>query len=182
MGQSKHIRVAVAAYGPLPQPCWFCQGDVLKFGIRGLGGCVHHVDHNHDNNDPENLVFAHHTCHTEYHTSAQWRAGERLDVPQKVRDAWTPEKRAAQAELLRSIWRRKNGGDPAYKLRVPQTDEQRNEMYAKNGRRHSERLNSGSLDIECVYGCGKRCAPGPMKRHTSGQRCPMKPKDTDDDD
>jgi len=75
------------AHGPLPKPCVFC-GDMVERWGYGEGGCVHHVDENHGNNDPANLAIAHHACHCRHHLAIRredptWAA--RLSAGQRRR-------------------------------------------------------------------------------------------------
>ena len=37
--------------------------------------CTHHIDHNHSNNNPENLTFLCRRCHTQHHTGGIMRNG-----------------------------------------------------------------------------------------------------------
>jgi hypothetical protein len=70
--RNPHILVFVAHNGPGPYPCVFCERSVDM--VTELH--VHHLDHNHDNNDPDNLAATHTGCHTSYHQSIRWRSPE----------------------------------------------------------------------------------------------------------
>lgn len=66
--------IFIVANGLGPWPCYFCpelvyydeEDNKLKFN-------VHHIDHNHDNDDPANLAASHHSCHGKYHRQHQDR-------------------------------------------------------------------------------------------------------------
>lgn len=67
------------AGGALPAPCHFCSepvqhrmyetvdGQMRLTGARGRSAVLHHLDEDRSNNDPSNLVLAHHACHTAHH-------------------------------------------------------------------------------------------------------------------
>jgi hypothetical protein len=50
-------------YGPGPYQCHFCHGSITPVGKH----VIHHLDGDHDNNDPSNWVPAHKDHHDEYH-------------------------------------------------------------------------------------------------------------------
>lgn len=72
-------------------------------------GCVHHLDHDHFNNDIDNLVGMHYGCHTAYHRSVrplveagstlpeQWRANIAKAIAKRMEDP------AARARLSESV-------------------------------------------------------------------------------
>jgi hypothetical protein len=45
-----------------PFICAFCDEEVIKSEL-----LVHHIDEDHGNDDPDNLVAMHHGCHTSHH-------------------------------------------------------------------------------------------------------------------
>jgi len=48
--------------------CYFCRMPITKFeGMDFDSLAEHHIDGNHDNDDPKNKAVAHFGCHTEYH-------------------------------------------------------------------------------------------------------------------
>jgi hypothetical protein len=49
---------------PSPWNCYFCGEEVIAL-------LVHHVDHDHSNNDLGNLVAAHKKCHDQHHQSGR---------------------------------------------------------------------------------------------------------------
>lgn len=61
----------------ISQPtCYFCEDtipveDILQ-GDASDGVLLHHLDNDRDNDDPENLVVAHRTCHREFHRNYEW--------------------------------------------------------------------------------------------------------------
>ena len=62
---------------PHDEPCYFC-------GERGYQGkqperrslAIHHIDHDHANNDIANLAVTHRQCHIDYHKAAQFACDE----------------------------------------------------------------------------------------------------------
>jgi DNA-directed RNA polymerase sigma subunit (sigma70/sigma32) len=52
--------------GPGPWPCFECDGPVTYEEL-----LVHHLDHDHDNNDPTNLAASHKPCHITHHKTGQ---------------------------------------------------------------------------------------------------------------
>lgn len=58
-----HGRVFIDHNGLGPHRCHFC--DVVMPKVEA----VHHLDHDHSNNIPENLVASHSGCHSQYHNS-----------------------------------------------------------------------------------------------------------------
>jgi hypothetical protein len=67
------VLVFAAISLPQPWPCFFCGGPVeIKFKAAGRGGdrdtmLLHHIDGDHDNDDPSNWAAAHQGCHTKHH-------------------------------------------------------------------------------------------------------------------
>lgn len=64
--------------------------------------CVHHVDHDHDNNDPTNLVAMHYGCHISYHRTVR----PLVEKGQKLPDEW---KRKITESL--AAWREEMSAD-----------------------------------------------------------------------
>ena len=63
-----YVYIFLAYYGPPPWGCYFCGNPVTSIKrAREDSGDVHHLDHNHDNHDPYNLVIGHRRCHLQYH-------------------------------------------------------------------------------------------------------------------
>lgn len=56
----RHQRIFVEANGPGPWVCYGCDELVTEL-------MVHHLDEDHENNDPNNLVAMHHPCHSRLH-------------------------------------------------------------------------------------------------------------------
>lgn len=53
-----------------PFDCFFCVEPITIFkGLSSKAICTHHIDWNHDNDDPWNVAYAHHGCHSFYHFS-----------------------------------------------------------------------------------------------------------------
>ena len=95
----------------LPYPCFFCAQAVEVWNARTKdGGVIHHVDGDHWNDAPENLVAAHHGCHMSHHRSgrklsAETRAKITAAMPEIVRKRDTPEYRAKLSEGVKRSWR-----------------------------------------------------------------------------
>ena len=103
-----HREVFLAHNGPGPWRCRGCALDVLFSSVFD----VHHLDHDHSNNDPLNLVAMHPECHSRLHKEG-WKhsyetkqlignlgrgikrsAKHRAAVAKSSRDrVWTPEMR-----------------------------------------------------------------------------------------
>lgn len=66
---SSHMRVFIDHNGLGPHRCHFCDVVMSKIEV------VHHLDHDHSNNDPTNLTAAHDACHSSYHGSHPSRGG-----------------------------------------------------------------------------------------------------------
>lgn len=47
------------------EACYFCQETIEESGFGKA--LVHHIDHDHTNNEPENLAPAHWGCHSRHH-------------------------------------------------------------------------------------------------------------------
>ena len=59
--------------GPFsPFNCFFCNEPIIildGFSHRSKSRVTHHIDWNHDNDDPWNVAYAHYGCHSSYHRS-----------------------------------------------------------------------------------------------------------------
>ena len=108
-----HREVFLAHYGPGPWQCFKCWGLVYfdaKFD-------VHHLDHDHDNNDPTNLAASHPHCHRSYHNAhpegwqRQQKGKKHPEHSEKMKGKTKPprteEHREALAESKRE-WHRNN--------------------------------------------------------------------------
>lgn len=62
MSERLHQRIFFAVNGLGPYPCEGCEDTVTIEMV-----VVHHRDHDHDNNDPENLTGMHRGCHQRLH-------------------------------------------------------------------------------------------------------------------
>ena len=117
-----------------PWTCVDCLGPITKRG-RSRGSLhVHHVDHDHFNNDFSNLAPMHHSCHVSGHVRGvkdSWETRRRKSTAAKRREAamTTDAKRIRAArtqETMRSrgtgIWRSRDwhaqGGCVTNALRV----------------------------------------------------------------
>jgi len=94
----KSHEVWLAANGPGPWPCTFCEQPVARLGgygapgelhaMRSSHGIVHHHDENHGNNDPGNLRISHHGCHIRYH-------GKKVNWPRNRAADWIRQRISA---------------------------------------------------------------------------------------
>lgn len=80
---SKRLREMVIGQGRFGRRCYFCD---FSFGLSDLFE-VHHLDHDHQNEDPGNLVPACEMCHTPFHidlVSRKWPgdAGKIIFLPE----------------------------------------------------------------------------------------------------
>lgn len=66
-----HQRVFVETNGPGPWPCHGCDLPVDPDEL-----CVHHLDEDHGNDVPENLVAMHLPCHTRLHIAGKSKSEE----------------------------------------------------------------------------------------------------------
>jgi hypothetical protein len=63
--------VFVDSNGGGPYECFVCHEPVSRRELR-----VHHVDHDHYNDVPDNLVAVHHGCHSHHHNSGKVHTAE----------------------------------------------------------------------------------------------------------
>lgn len=58
-----------------PWICEWCSQEVTAIGgpTTSKQGVVHHRDHDHDNDDPENLTAMHRRCHAQHHLTGRPR-------------------------------------------------------------------------------------------------------------
>ena len=76
MTSTLHVKVFIAHNGPGPWSCFFCTNDVMLQEVT-----VHHIDHDHSNNDPMNLVASHFGCHSRHHATGRTKSErERLRI------------------------------------------------------------------------------------------------------
>lgn len=119
----EYVAIFWTANGPGPWPCHFCNHPVTRLGKPD--GVVHHLDHDHENQDLDNLAAAHWRCHASHHgrdrsltpaarsaldrtgtspspeTRAKLREALRQEVPEAV--AFEIRKRHANGETYRSL-------------------------------------------------------------------------------
>ena len=91
-GPRAHQIIFFLVNGTGPWSCHFCGEEINETGKR-LGGrslIVHHVDWDHSNNDPENLVATHWGCHTRHHVQGSKHSEE---TKSNMRATWTEERR-----------------------------------------------------------------------------------------
>lgn len=102
-----HIDIALAFYGPLPHPCYWCANTVDTLSVRKMpGGVVHHLDHDHYNNQVENLVFAHATCHASHHNSGKVMSESAKAKIREYALKWNadPVNKQRKSESMREAW------------------------------------------------------------------------------
>lgn len=61
------MRAFFSRYGEGPWVCSICDKLIIHLGQDTWDGQVHHVDHNFENDDPQNLEIAHTVCHLRHH-------------------------------------------------------------------------------------------------------------------
>jgi hypothetical protein len=65
--QREYTKVFLKTYGSGPWECVACHNLIFELGRKiGLGN-IHHHNHNHFDNRPENLEPLHHQCHAHKH-------------------------------------------------------------------------------------------------------------------
>lgn len=63
-----YVRIFLDTYGPFPHTCHWCEEIIPEYGgVFADAAIIHHLDHDHDNNDPANLAPGHRRCHVEHH-------------------------------------------------------------------------------------------------------------------
>lgn len=65
--RGRYERVFADTSGDGPHACYFCHELVKRDELH-----IHHVDHNEENDAPENLAAAHGVCHNSHHMSYTW--------------------------------------------------------------------------------------------------------------
>jgi hypothetical protein len=78
-GIPEYRRVFMDVYGVGPHRSHFCTELLAWIEL------VHHLDGDHDNNDPQNLVAAHDRCHKTWHNQQESRKPSR-EVVSKIHD------------------------------------------------------------------------------------------------
>lgn len=122
-----YVQVFFAFNGPGPWMCWFCGENVhldwsnpFRRGRRSLA--IHHLDGNHGNDVPSNLVPAHGSCHSRYHGYLGVGRIVSNETREKIRRAntgrtyrkRTREERAVISENVRQRFQ----NDPIYRQRA----------------------------------------------------------------
>lgn len=111
-----HREIFFAVHGFGPFSCWFCGLEVSFLDIH-----VHHVDHDHSNNEINNLVPTDASCHIKYHVhsrvvseetrqrngtahrgkrrSPEWRRA----ISEGVKRAWAEGRHDREREMLHQL-------------------------------------------------------------------------------
>ena len=93
----------------LPQPCYFCEEDILmRGGVDGRSLVVHSLDGNHDNWESANKVPTHKGCHIAYHRgkdSVKVTSDTSMSLPYSIRDKLVGRKKYDREPLWKVIER-----------------------------------------------------------------------------
>lgn len=98
--------IFAVTYGDFPHQCYFCSEPVLSLGKRSHEGAIHHLDGDHSNNAPENLVMTHTRCHLSHHHAGRVHTAEtraKVSAAGVARFARS-EEREAQSRRTREQW------------------------------------------------------------------------------
>lgn len=74
--QPRTKRVFIMTYGEGPWSCTWCGKPISTLGRSSWDGQIHHLDHNVENDDPENLVIGHCVCHQRDHHQGKPKSQE----------------------------------------------------------------------------------------------------------
>lgn len=140
--QGKWIRAYEKAHGdPIGKPCFHCGepiphrwADSLKdseqFPYRDAF-TVHHIDYDKSNEAPANLAPSHHRCNSGDRSPegmARIKAAQQeklkgrklpVELVERMRAGWTPERRAISAETMRRIQQRRIRCNGCKKVSTP---------------------------------------------------------------
>lgn len=104
MGKSsgRAILVFAAMSPPQPWPCYFKCDELVSFTLDtgGSGGhrltpTLHHIDGNHDNNDPSNWAWGHTGCHSSHHGKGRKNPPMSAETREKISAAQRGRKQSA---------------------------------------------------------------------------------------
>jgi hypothetical protein len=117
--QVAYRRAFREANGPGPWPCCFCGEPVVDakgeaFNARTF--VVHHIDHDHANDAPDNLAATHNECHARHHATERWKQA-RAEGQSSLGDL-SPEAKQRQNDALRrgaATFKRRMGTDPEFR-------------------------------------------------------------------
>lgn len=138
----RYVRIFLDTHGPFPHPCNFCGGVIPAYGGRsGESAVIHHLDHDHLNDDPVNLAAAHRRCHAEHH-------GE--DISDEVRVKISAIQKVIQN---RPEVRVRNSRTQS---RIQREVQNRPEVRGKVSRAVTLRHAGDKALTECPH-CGRRC-------------------------
>lgn len=138
----------VAQHGRGPYICAFCEKELLSLEV------VHHVDEDPWNNEIENLVSAHTTCHNQHHhwdVSMSDESNQQRSVSLKLSyESSTLEQRQARLSSANQWWR-DNGHSEETKQRLSE--------IARN--RPKKECNQ----------CGRMISANSLTIHQRGRNC-----------
>lgn len=80
-------RVYASVHGDGPFECEFCNEPILVMSgpLCSERLIIHHLDGDHSNDAPDNLVAAHHGCHVRHHYKEHWANHTGLAEPSAVK-------------------------------------------------------------------------------------------------
>lgn len=159
---SHHVEIWLA-HNELPAQCCFCKKSVERLGRGVTLGVVHHLDHDHDNNEITNLGVAHHQCHNEHHANARWAdPSSRTRHSEKMRQWWAmPGVRERMSARLTEV------------LADPDVRSRRGEALSASLARPEMRVRwreAQQTKSVCPH-CKKEYNPVWMTRHKTAGKC-----------
>jgi len=88
-----YVVIYARTHGDGPYECWYCETVIDPSDLE-----IHHIDHNHDNSDPENLSAMHALCHKRHH-----RLGVPMPEDVKIKIGATLKEKYASGERIASF-------------------------------------------------------------------------------
>jgi hypothetical protein len=114
MSNAQHREIFYAFHGPGPYTCYLCGEKVLAWWDRDpdterekTGLAVHHINGNHDDNNPENLAAAHYGCHISLHRATRPLVAKGSSLPERWKQriaSGTAKRMAEMSEEERTAW------------------------------------------------------------------------------
>jgi hypothetical protein len=140
-----YVKVALERYGPAPWMCSYCNSLIKQLGLKSDEGHVHHVDGDHSNEDPNNLIIIHSACHTRLH-----RIDRKHTQETREKIASAHKGRPKLPEHIAAIKASHVG-----MLGKTQTQDTRNKISI---------AHKNLLEVPCPC-CDRRMKPGPLGIH-----------------